>query len=522
MFYSNNKYLKNGSTSKVLLVLFVLTLSIPYACDTSLDVEPVQQTEASFFASEADFNESVIGIYAKLTDIYSYRGGGWLHAMWHMPGDALTSTGDYDFETFAPITPTSGSIGPYWEAAYELVNRANIVLGKIEEAEGVYEDQSLKDTHQGEAFFLRGYMYFQLWNFFGSHAPLVTERIQGSENISPPSSNEGDQWSPEILDQAISDLQQAASLLPPEWDEENRGRVTSNSANGMLGKALVFRGTIFDNDSDFSDAISAFNNISGKALTSNYRDNFSVDAENNVESLFEFQASEPPGTDNVWLPNDFNQNVGTMSTYYGFYEGDFSLFGAQTFIPTEKLKNRFDEDDPRIDFIMGSIDQPLQDRGTIVKYVRDGAKTGTNVGSLNNPRLLRYADVLLLEAEALIQSGGSTSEAIALVNQVRERARNTATPASAEPADYPTTESDPDVIMDWIMNERFLELSGEDSHRWFDLRRWHRAGIIDLNNFDFSSVRSSTFNLDVNKHLFFPIPQSEIDTNPNVVQNEGY
>lgn len=514
------KIFKNR-TVKTLVTLLLLIVAVPIACDTSLDVEPVEQTEASFFETAGDFDESVIGIYAKFTDIYNYNGGGFIHGMWHLPGDGIATTGDFDFETFNPITTTTGAVGTYWNAAYEMVNRANIVLEKLEAAEGVYQDQSLKDAHKGEALFLRGYINFQIWNFFGSHAPLITERIEGTENISPPSSNEGDQWSTEILDQAITDLREATSLLPPEWDEENRGRVTNNSAYGILGKALVFRATISDNSSDFTEAISSFNNISGRALTSNYGDNFSANAENNIESLLEFQASEPPGNDNVWLPNEFNQNVGSMSAYFGFYENDFSLFGAQPFIPTEKLKNRFDEDDPRIDFIMGPLGEPLQDRSTIVKYVRDGEKSGTNVGSVNNPRMLRYADVLLLKAEAIIQSGGSTTEAIGLINQVRERARNTANPASSEPANYSTNETDTDTIMDWIMNERFLELAGDDNHRWFDLRRWHKADIIDLGNFDFSSPRGN-FNIDLSKHLFYPIPQTEIEANDNVVQNQGY
>jgi tetratricopeptide (TPR) repeat protein len=514
------------SKLKTIFVLFLCTviLVVAYSCrDYSLDIQPVQDTEATYFTDQDEFRQSVLGVYAKLTDIYWYAGGSWKHDMWHLPGDAITSAGDYDFETFAPIQP--GATSSYWDAAYQLINRANTLLGKIEAAEeGVYNNPELKDYHKGETLFLRGFIYFQVWNFFGSHAPLVIERIESSENISPPSSNSerglDAQWSTEILDQVISDLDQARQLLPTSWADDDRGRVTQNSANGMLGKALVFRASVTGQNSDYSDAIAAFDRISGVSLTDNYADNFNVNTENNVESLFEFQASES-ATDNVWLSNDFNQAVGSMSAYWGFYEGHFSMFGQESFVPTSKLVGSYNPDDPRIDEVLGPITEPLASRNQIIKYNKNGAKTGTGVGSLNNPRILRYADVLLLKAEAILESGGSTSEAISLINQVRERARNSATPASAEPADYSTNVTDNNQIFQWIMNERFIELAGEDTHRWFDLRRWHRAGKIDLSTFDFSSVRS-TFGFDVNKHLFFPIPNSELDNNVNVVQNEGY
>ena len=99
---------------------------------------------------------------------------------------------------------------------------------------------------------------------------------------------------------------------------------------------------------------------------------------------------------------------------------------------------------------------------------------------MNNYRILRFADVLLLKAEAVLQSGGSTSDAIGYINQVRTRAR-LFRPAGVEPANFSTAETDKTKIMQWIMDERFRELAGE-GQRWFDLRRWHMQGIISLDN----------------------------------------
>jgi hypothetical protein len=140
-------------------------------------------------------------------------------------------------------------------------------------------------------------------------------------------------------------------------------------------------------------------------------------------------------------------------------------------------------------------------------------------GSINNTRLLRYADVLLLKAEAIVQSGGATAAAVGLVNEIRTRARNMV-PGGTVPANLSTAETNRETIMRWIMDERFRELAGE-GQRWPDIRRWHIQGIITLTNAFFNS-NSSSMSFQLPKHLLFPIPNSEIDVNPNMVQNTGY
>lgn len=492
------------------------------ACDDSiLDQEPIGFTEATFFQNQDDFEEAVFGVYAKLTDLYWYNAGTPNTTLWILPGDDITTAAGLNEEVFAPLDPTYGRVGNVWNALYELKNRANVVLEKIESQGDVFEDENLRNYYQGEALFLRSWAMFRLWNLFGAHAPLVDERITTIDNAEPPSSNPDNQWGTELLDRAIQDLQQAAELLPGSWSDADRGRVTSNSAYGLLGKALVFRASVTGNQSDYTDAISAFDNMQGVSLADSYMDvssNFSL---NNEESLFEFQASQPPATDNVWLSNDFDISVGSMSTYWGFYSNDTAnWFAGSPLVPTQKLLNTYAEGDPRADFTVGPVEEPIADRSSIVKYVFDEVKTNTNAGSTNNPRILRYADLLLLKAEAHLETG-NPAMAIELINQVRERARNSVSPASASPADRSTAETDADIIFDWISDERLIELAGEEGHRWWDLRRWHQGGRIDLNNFDFGSIRTA-FDLELPKHLFLPIPQGELDANSNIQQNEGY
>jgi len=485
--------------------------------DDVLDKQPADLTEDSFFISEENFERAVFGAYAKVLDWYNFNQGGWYHKMYHLPGDDITSEGNYDLEIFNPITPATGEINSFWNDAYEAINRANVVLEQLDQEEDVYETPNLKAWHEGEVLLLRGIANFYIWNYFGAYAPLRTERITDSENIEPPSSNRDDPWSTELLDQAIADFQAAAERLPERWDEEYRGRATKNAAYGYAGKALVVRGSVTGNTQDFTDAITAFDNIQGAELVSNFGDNFSVYHQNNEESLFEVQSVQNVGFDNVWLGNDFNFSVGSQSVWWGHYEDNPNLFGSAPFRATEKLIDTFDGNDPRVNYSIA-----LDDDNRFIKYAVETENTDSGVGSKNNPRPLRYADVMLLKAEAIVESGGDPSMAIALINDIRERARNSADPAAPVPADRDVNETDVEVIHEWIRDERFMELAGEDTHRWFDLRRWHRAGHINLETLDFSSRREERHNISIPKHLFFPIPQSERDVNSNVEQHQGY
>jgi tetratricopeptide (TPR) repeat protein len=493
---------------KIIIPLaFILSFGIYTSCDQSrLDLQPLGPTEASFFTEEIDFDRSALAVYAKLTDFYWFNGNSPIHGFWQLPGDDVTTTGTDAFEVFFNLQPAEGRTNTYYRVAYQTINRANTFLDKISTVnENVYKTAGLKDKHRGEALFLRGYMYFQLWNYYGT-SPLIVERIQTSDKTTNPSSKDT-----ELLDQAIKDLTEAANLLPEKWDDANRGRATKNSANGFLGKSLVFRGNYKKASADFTAAIAAFNKVSGASLVPNFADNFAFNTENNAESLFEFQASQP-SFDNVWLSNDFDNNIGSTSAYWGWYENHWSLFGAPHHVATTKLRDAFENGDPRKEVTLRGTD--------IRKYVARNQYSQSGVGSVNNPRILRYADVLLLRAEAVLESGGSTAEAIGLINQVRTRAR-AMTAGGTIPADRSTSESDRAKILQWIMDERFIELAGEEGHRWLDLKRWHAAGKINLANWNFSSARSDA-RFDVNKNLLYPIPLNEIDLNPNVKQNVGY
>ena len=544
------KNIKNYLVSIVMLAVLITALIIT-ACDDNLDLLPGGSTEEQMYSNELDFQKGIYGVYAKLTDIYNFNNNDPLHFIWLLPGDDLSTLGSSAFETFNGITPTDGKINTYWNKMYQLINRANTVLQKLGEEEGdVIVTPGMKGYITGEALFLRSWAFFNLWNFFGSNAPLVTFRIQAISDVNQPSST-----GTAMLDTVIANLQKAAQILPVSWPSNQLGRITKDAAWGLLGKALVFRGDYTNSTADYTAAVTALNNIANHSLVVKFGDNFDCQKENNSESLFEFQASISPGMDNIWLWNDFDlTGASTMTAFWGFFHPggfEYSVPGGGTYsgfmwsdwvcpsnkavTPSIKLVNAFNTTDPR----MLETFQPYTswDGGRYNGYIfakyamRGAASADWTTGNANNPRLLRLADCILLKAEAIAKSGGNLATAIGLVNDIRTRARNSVSPASTEPADLSTAGLTLPGVMASIRNERFLELAGEDHHRWFDLKRWDAHGDIDLatwtaDDSGFSSpladFKFSEFLTNTEGQLLYPIPTSETETNPNVNQNPGY
>ncbi len=509
-------------------------IAVDISCNKKdLNLTAPQISEPAFFKTEAEFRMAIVGTYAMLTDYFSSATSSGANnttqsRIWMLPGDDLTNDQNPDFEYFGQLTPGTGEISDFFRSSYILIGRANKVIARIKSAEsGVFTTPGLKNKNEGEMLFLRAYGHYMLWNVFGKYAPLDTVEVTSLSQLNPPSSTQT-----QLLDQAISDLTRAANLLTSgtEWSEADLGRVTANSANGLLGKCLVFRGTVNNTPADFTAAIAAFNKISGVSLVSNFRDNFDYKTENNSESLFEFQAGAPlrgPGSTNIWLGNDL-ADIGVSSAYwtsFGWFDTPgnnnawTSYIGGGFWTPTAKLVNIFDENDPRRNLTFNKRDWGYS---SIEKYISSNKEDATGA-SVNNPRILRYADVLLLKAEAILNSGGSTAEAIELLNTVRKRARDMVENGTS-PAALDITNTNRTTIMQWIMDERLMELAAE-GQRWFDLRRWAIGGKITLNNAFFSAENADNMRYEsspANKYLTFPIPFSETDKNKNITPTPGY
>jgi hypothetical protein len=514
--------MKNIKTLFSLFLFFVFAL---YSCnEETIELLPIGNTEASYFQKESQMEEAIMGVYQKLSFFYAFRGGQNNNTapIWHLPSDDLTTPANYVHENFSGLNGNNSQLSLYYDWSYQLIARANTMLEKIEEnGDFAYAEQpELKDFHRGEALFLRAYMYMQLWNVFGT-APVVTERITSISNAYPPNSQ-----GTELLDQAIADLEEAAQLLPENWPAEMKGRVTKNSAHGLRGKCLVFRGSVNDQNADFSAAINEFNALKGVSLTENYSQNFDVEYENNEESLFEYQANASSGDVNPFVGgaggNDAFAVIGEIGAYYGFFTQKPSWIGNSYFTATPSIKEAYEDGDYRKTYNM-ELDPDVN--FNIKKYIRNTAYASgwggeSNEISVNNPRILRYADILLLKAEAIVRSGGNLTEAVGLINEIRERARNSGDEYSEIPADKNVSETDAATVLEWIFEERRLELAFEEGHRWWDLRRRHIAGEINLKDWDFQSLDPS-FKFE-DHHVNFPLPEIEVVENPNMSQNTGY
>ncbi len=514
--------MKNIKTIYSLLLIVLISL---FSCnEATIEILPVGNTEESYFQNETQMEEAVFGMYQKLAFFYAFRGGqnNNLAPIWHLPSDDLTTSVVYAQENFSGLNGSNSQLSLFYDFAYQLIARTNVVLEKIEEnGDFAYSKQpDLKNYHKGEALFLRGYMFLQLWNVFGT-APVVTHRIVKIEDAYPPSSK-----GTELLDQAILDLEEAKGLLPESWAAAYKGRATKNSARGMKGKCLVFRGTVNKTVADFSAAIVEFNSISGVSLMPKYSNNFDVNFENNVESLFEYQANSAQANVNPFVAggNDAFSGIGEIGAYYGMFSQKPTWIGNSYYTATNSIKTAYETGDPRLAYNIKTDPKILIN---VTKYIKNSAYAPGGLGasyeiSVNNPRILRYTDVLLLKAEAIVRSGGTIKDAITLVNQVRERARNSVESGSPSliPADRDVNETNGVTVLNWIFEERRLELAFEEGHRWWDLRRRHIAGEIDLKTLNFNSL-DLNFKFE-DKHIYFPLPEKEVIENPNLDQNPGY
>jgi starch-binding outer membrane protein, SusD/RagB family len=514
--------------SKCVLTSVVVLTSFN-ACDVDkLDTPPLDLTEETYLTLETEYNQLLYNAYAKMTDWYWFAQQNYKHAMYFLPGDDITeANGAYSkWESFNNINSGDDWVRDFFRSTYEMIQRTNVIIEKTTEADRtLFEDPTFLDNQHGEALFLRALAFFKLYNMYGT-APVITSRL-GIENMHQPLSS-----GTQLLDQAITDLQEAVNMLPASWPDTDRGRATKNSAYGLLMKSLMFRGDYTGNTGDYTAALAAFGNITA-TLVDDYTDNFSAFAENNAESIFEFQASSAPGQDNVWLYNDGPwRGVEVMSTYWGFYSivnGPqlWNRRGDQWRV-TQKMYNLYGAD-PRIDFF-------TEDNRGFTKYGKEGldqvSPGGYIPGSMNNVRIIRYADLKLLAAEALLLTGGSKADAIGHINDVRARAtawaesEGYADVSMLDPRDE--AETDADVIMDWIQEERIIEMLGEEQIRWFDLKRWDARGYQSLQGWDgseqfFSTDLAGTFGFQYPKHLLLPIPQDEINRN-NAINgnNPGY
>jgi len=392
-----------------------------------------------------------------------------------------------------------------WRSPWVGINRCNIVLQNVAKAS---IDESLKNRCLGEAYFLRAHYYFILAQLFGGVPVLTTPHVAGTSTAVARNTLD------ETYAQIISDCKNAINLLPAKssYSGSDIGRACKDAACTMLAKVYLVRApqnTAFYSKVDsLCDAVTAM----GYNLSNcRYEDNFGINAQNGSESIFEIQYSGDTQYD-FW-GSDCQSSW--LSTYMGPRNSNMVAGAYGWNQPTQEFVGSYEQGDLRKDVTVLYDGCPAFDGYT---YKSSYSNTGYNVRKFlvtkeasseynTNPShfvVYRYADVLLMKAEALNEMG-KPDEAAAPLNIVRNRARLSAVSGLTQ-----------EQMRDTIIHERRMELAFE-GQRWFDLIRIGNDGSYAI------SFLKSIGKTNINKNrLLLPIPQTEMDSNPAMKQNPGY
>lgn len=509
----------------VLTMLAILTFTVSCSEDDLNQVNPNAVTPASFWKTAEDARKGVFGAYSPFTNIWYYTRFEIFTSDYR--DDVINGFNTSERTAVGYFSGTSDSNATFWvwSAMYQCITRANEVIFHVPNIE---MDATERDNILGEGYFIRAFNYFNLLNSW-LNVPLITLPITEIEepnliNQAPPA----DVWA-----QIESDLLNAAQFLPESWSSNYIGRATSGAALGLLGKVYLYQGK-------YAEAKDAFSKIMGGQyqLMDNYADNFTEAAENNAESLFEIQliadgnggwGADRPGRGKGaayqpdLAPAGFtNQNGMRINewvldlfmderTVNG--ELDPRLFTTLFFDTDETTTYQGKELSSRT-YQGKTYAEAFPNGNTFIfanKYLDWEFNGHTNSldggwhGAGNNLRMLRYADVLLMFAEAEFMLNGSSAAAVDAINQVRAR------------ADMPAFNT---ITMQDIEDERIKELTFERT-RYFDLLRWGRVVERIVNNPELKSESAGTGAYKPGRE-YIAIPQNEIDGNPNFKQNPGY
>lgn len=482
------------------LVLVLLMLS---ACNEDVldKTNPNQLSSDTFFQNEDQTEAAVNAIYAALQANQLYNREYFF--VQDLLSDDVASGGaslepqravvlNYEFDPSNPL------IVAVWTGLYRVVHRANYVLSRLANVPETEISEVSRDRMEGEARFLRAWAYFDIVSLWGA-APLMTEPAESIKGY-PRASEE------EIFSLIFEDLGIAEQKLPMVSEyrgTEHLGRAAKGAAQALAARVHLFRGDYAQAKTELEKVI----NSNEYQLYPEYIENFREEQENNIESVFEVQFTTSQGTGGAWNGDGFG--IAEIT----FRGQEYSPNAWRNIIPNPSLQDAFEPDDPRFNFNFYEAGETFNNgEGTLgiggwKKYTMIYKQAQENSSSGINFRVIRYADVLLMMAEAVNEIEGP-SASVPYVNQVRSRGS-----VDLAPIDAPSSK---DEMFQIIMNERRVELAGEQI-RNRDLRRWHKNGKINISDYLGSKFKSH--------HILLPIPTPEIDRNPDLTsedQNPGY
>ena len=480
------------------LGLIASAIAIQSCKKTFLDVNPAQNTAATqFFKTPEDAAKAVNAMYANLHE--------WNNiafapiALESMGADDVekgsTASDATYFNDYHNFTITSGDaqLGGFWKGQYQTINFANQILGNVP---AITMDESLKNRYLAEAKFIRAYEYFRLVRAFGDVPLRITLPKDASEYNLPRTPKD------QVWVQIEKDLTEAAAVLPQTYSSADIGHVTKGAALTLHAKVAMYL-------KKWTDVVTYTTSVMGMgySLFPDYEQLFRTTHKNNQESIFEIQCNLIPNN-----PPASNSQYSQVQGVRGVTGGGWGFN-----VPSPNLAAAYETGDPRRDAtiifrgettpegdkIPAEGDNPMYNQKSYVPFAL--YVSGFNEGCQQNKIVLRYADVLLMNAEANNELGNSGA-ALGPLEQVRARARGSN--AGILPK---VTTTDQTALRAAIYFERRVELAME-SERYFDVIRQGRAAAV------FGSR-----GWKANKNEVWPIPQTEIDLSGGVLtQSTGY
>ncbi len=499
---------------KITLGALLISGMMVSSCNKWVDYNPHEDfliTELDYLKSENDYRTMAVSVYTPIQ---------WLNQavpVSDIASDNAVSGGENASDVLAlqqiddyTHTPVNYTLTELWQAAYEGINRANYMTQyKDKNLSGQTVQFAGKDALYGEIYFLRAYYYFHLVKFFGDVPLFVDKRLGLSESKTLTRSAKA-----EVYKQIEKDLNAAIAVLPTV--QVQKGRITKYAAQALLGKAFLYQNK-FDAAAPVFESIITSNAFS---LVSDFGAMFLASGENGTESVFEIQYSNTSPYYNWGGVNRGQGNHSVQQCGIRGLNGSATMpYGAgwSTNLPTQNLASAYTTGDKRKAVTVLDIEAyknanpsfnityqvaPFKNTGLYnQKYLpRKGETSGQiELNYLNNFRTIRYAEVLLMAAEAFNRATAANDiKAQGYLNQVRQRAFGDnlhniiATGATLKQA---------------IWDERRLELAMEGD-RFFDLVR---TGLAPTKITSFQT----------GKHELFPIPQTEINIS-GLAQNPGY
>ncbi|MPR32891.1 RagB/SusD family nutrient uptake outer membrane protein [Salmonirosea aquatica] len=568
---------------KTILLSAVLLVGITVSCkDSFLDRPPLGAIAETSLTNPNGVNGALIVAYRGLTGVQI---GAWYTSannwLWggirsddsYKGSESLDQATEINPVERFEVLPNGPSVGNKWRALYDGIGMANIVLRLVEKTPEISAENKTRII--AEARFLRGFQHFEAKRNFGN-VPYVDETIEGTDAYKALKNDQS------IWPQIEADLKFAYDNLP--GTQTAVGRVNKWAAGAYYGKALLYQSKFSEAKAVFDQVIANGTTSKGEkyGLVSEFKNVFRGEEENGKEIIFSIQYTVGDGTGGAnsnkegELTNPHNDGPGGCC---GFYQPSQTLVNAYQvdakglpFLDTYKTMNVRSQEsdpnnypdrgmlDPRLDYTVGRVGVPYKDFGpakaTWIRQLANGGPWLPNkmiqwkdeIGTYyipggwgqtqlgKNQILMRYADLLLMDAECEVEVG-SLDKALQYVNMIRTRAAGSSVVkmedgkpvADYKVAPYSGPWTDKEAARKAVRFERFIELA-QEGHRFYDLVRW---GVADVVITDFlnreSKVRTSLAGAKFTKGKdeYLPIPefvvnQSKVDGVANIKQNPGY